>query len=288
MPVRNARYTTPAVFRFGQTLPAPLNAKFFAVYLVFMNPGSHGCCMDPKIIALLIVCCAAISVSGCMTKSAAPAGITPLPTTLLPATPAATASPVYLTECTRAEDCVPAECCHPSRCIPNTKKEPCNLMCTASCEGPIDCGAGSCGCVNGTCSVLSSLPVPVTSAGFTAINLRVSPQRYSPIMSSTPGIGLEPVITGFGAQDATFAWKATYGEFLSWNPPDFKVNQLGDTATNHGEKIYWSFIDKPSSTAVPVTVTVIATDTLSGRTLGRSTVTLVWDGNYTVMVQEIR
>jgi hypothetical protein len=287
MPVRDARYTTPAVFRPGQTLPAPLCAKFFAVYLVFMNSSSHGCCMDPKIIALLIICCAVISVTGCMTNSAAPAGITPVPATLLPATPAATASPVYRAECTRAEDCVPAECCHPSRCIPGPKKGPCNLLCTASCEGPLDCGAGSCGGVNGTCSVISSLPVPDNSAGFTAITLKASPQRYSPFMSSTPGIGLEPVVTGFGAQDATFAWKATYGEFLSWNPPDFKVNQLGDTATSHGEKIYWSFIDKPSSTATPVVITVTAKDTASGRLLGSSTVTLVWEGDYTVTVKKI-
>jgi hypothetical protein len=114
-----------------------------------------------------------------------------------------------------------------------------------------------------------------------------SPQRYSPIMSSTPGIGLEPLITGFSAQDATFTWKATYGQFLSWNPPDFKVHQLGDSASNHGEKLYWSFTDKPSSTGTPVTIMVTATDTGSGRVLGSSTVMLAWDGNYAVKVKEI-
>ena len=99
-------------------------------------------------------------------------------------------------------------------------------------------------------------------------------------MSSTPGIGLEPVVTGFDAGNATFAWKTTYGQFLSWNSPDFTVNQLGDSATNHGEKLYWSFIDQPASTATPVTITVTATDTASGRLLGSSTVTLAWADNY--------
>ena len=160
-------------------------------------------------------------------------------------------------------------------------------MCTASCEGPLDCGAGSCGCVNRRCDVIPALSVSSAPGNRTAITIRATPQRYSPIMSSTPGIGLEPVVTGFVAQDATFAWKATYGEFLSWNPPDFKVNQLGDTATNHGEKLYWSFIDKPSFTAVPVTLAVTATDTRSGRILGGSTVTLAWEGNYTVSVKEV-
>jgi hypothetical protein len=105
-------------------------------------------------------------------------------------------------------------------------------------------------------------------------------------MSSTPGVGLEPVITGFHAQDATFTWNATYGYFLSWNSPDFKVNQLGDSANNHGEKLYWSFIDKPSFMATPVVITVTARDTVSGRVLGSTTVTLAWDADYAVTVLE--
>jgi hypothetical protein len=105
-------------------------------------------------------------------------------------------------------------------------------------------------------------------------------------MSSTPGIGLEPVATGFSAGDALFTWKTTYGEFLAWNSPDFKVNQLGDSASNHGEKLYWSFIDKPASAATPVIITITATDPASGRLLGSSTVTLAWEGNYSVTVKE--
>jgi hypothetical protein len=141
--------------------------------------------------------------------------------------------------------------------------------------------------VNGKCSVIpgsSASPAPLET---TSITIKASPQRYSPIMSSTPGIGLEPVATGFSPDNASFAWNATYGHFLSWNAPDFRINQMGDTAGNHGEKLYWSFIDKPSSTATPVTITVTATDTASGRLFGRSTVTLAWEGNYSVTVREV-
>jgi len=63
-----------------------------------------------------------------------------------------------LTACTQDSDCVPAECCHPSSCINKDYKEVCTLLCTASCEGPIDCGAGHCGCVNGQCGVVPAIP----------------------------------------------------------------------------------------------------------------------------------
>jgi hypothetical protein len=104
-------------------------------------------------------------------------------------------------------------------------------------------------------------------------------------MSSTPGIGLEPVATGFSAGNATFAWKANYGHFLSWDAPDFRVNQMGDSAENHGGKLYWSFADKPSSTTTPVVITVTATDPSSGRLLGSSAVTLDWTDNFSVTVR---
>jgi hypothetical protein len=61
-----------------------------------------------------------------------------------------------LTACTQYSDCVPAQCCHPTSCINKEYKEVCTELCTASCEGPIDCGAGHCGCVNGQCAVIPS------------------------------------------------------------------------------------------------------------------------------------
>ena len=222
-----------------------------------------------------------------MMHPAEPAGITTLPASLPKTIPAATASPLQVAECTRDADCVPAECCHPSGCTSLAAKHPCNLLCTASCEGPLDCGAGSCGCVKGTCSVIVASSASSVTGRPAAMTIRASPQFYSPIMSSTPGIGLEPVATAFDTGNASFMWKATYGQFLSWNSPDFKVTPLGDSATNHGEKLYWSFTDKPSSTATPVTITITATDKASGLLLGSSTLTLAWEGNYSVTVQEI-
>jgi len=62
---------------------------------------------------------------------------------------------IAITNCESDSDCAGAECCHPTSCINKAYKEACNLGCTAVCEGPLDCGAGSCGCVNHECIVIS-------------------------------------------------------------------------------------------------------------------------------------
>jgi hypothetical protein len=153
-----------------------------------------------------------------------------------------------------------------------------------SCEGPIDCGVGRCGCVKGMCSV-----VPASSQQKILVTLEASPQRYSPMMSSTPGIGLTPVVTGFNANDATFEWNATFGRFLMWDAPDYKVHDIGNPAATDNRTIYWTFTDKPASTKDPVTITVTARDmTRQGAVLGTSAVILNWDGDYAVYVGEIR
>src|SRR5271169_6654431 len=66
-----------------------------------------------------------------------------------PSIPTVTPIPAAEQSCTNDSDCVPAECCHPGSCINKAYKHVCNLMCTNVCQGPIDCGAGHCGCVNG-------------------------------------------------------------------------------------------------------------------------------------------
>lgn len=58
--------------------------------------------------------------------------------------------------CTSDSDCVPEQCCHPTSCINSNYKMVCNLLCTQVCQGPLDCNAGSCGCINGKCAVVSN------------------------------------------------------------------------------------------------------------------------------------
>ena len=257
--------------------------------------------MDAKFIAILIVCIAAVLIAGC-TTGPAPAG-TATPTQSAP-TPEVATAPADSRGCATVEDCVPAQCCHPSSCTGKATAPPCgNVMCTMSCEGPIDCGAGSCGCVNGKCSVIPAQGATAPAAQTISVNLEASPQRYSPMMSSTPGIGLTPTVTGFLAADTNvegnatdfawnainFEWNATFGRFLRWDAPDYKVHDIGNPVATDGRTIYWTFTDKPASTREPVTITVTARDmTRQGAVLATSTLTLNWDGDYAVYVGEIR
>ena len=234
-----------------------------------------------------MACIVAVMIAGCTTQQAPVPGTIPVSGTpsLVPVTTPAV-SPSASSGCTQDDDCVPARCCHPTGCTNKINKGVCNEMCTMNCAGPLDCGAGSCGCVQGTCSVVSARATLPAQENGTSIRVAASPLRYSPIMSSTPGIGLTPSAAGFTAEDAVFSWNASYGEFLSWNAPDYKVSPLKNTVTNHGEELYWTFTDKPSSTAAPVIITVVARDAGSGTILGTSTVTLSWDGDYAVIVQD--
>ncbi len=54
-------------------------------------------------------------------------------------------------------DCLPACGCHPDSCVNAGERGDCpNVFCTSVCSGPLDCGAGSCGCVNNKCQVIGS------------------------------------------------------------------------------------------------------------------------------------
>lgn len=138
--------------------------------------------------------------------------------------------------------------------------------------------------VQSTCSPDAGIcPITITRS----IRIDAAPQMYTPLMSSTPGIGLTPNVTGFNPADAEFTWNASYGEFLDWSSSNYTISRLSKPVINHGEKVYWSFTDGPSSTRDPVIISVTARDLPSGQIRGSSRLTLGWEGNYTVTVQKI-
>lgn len=62
-------------------------------------------------------------------------------------------------ECTTNTQCVTNAICHPSACINSI-----NLItsgkggsiCIADCSGPLDCGKGTCQCINSKCAIVST------------------------------------------------------------------------------------------------------------------------------------
>jgi hypothetical protein len=120
-----------------------------------------------------------------------------------------------------------------------------------------------------------------------SLRIDASPQVYSPIMSSTVGIGLTPNVSGLNTSEAEYEWTATYGRFLDWSAPNYTVNTLSEPVVNHGEKIYWSFTEAPKSPLVPVVITVTERDIASKKPLASSRLTLGWKDNMTVVVEKI-
>lgn len=55
--------------------------------------------------------------------------------------------------CSIDSDCVPDACCHASGCIAKTAAPSCSgVLCSQECvPGTLDCGQGSCKCINGVC-----------------------------------------------------------------------------------------------------------------------------------------
>ncbi len=105
--------------------------------------------------AFVLIAVAALILAGCVQQAAyATPTPTPTPTPLPTATaPQPTAD---LKACSQDSDCVPSTCCHAPDCANRVaiNRTVCTLLCTAVCEGPLDCGAGSCGCVSGRCAVV--------------------------------------------------------------------------------------------------------------------------------------
>jgi hypothetical protein len=155
-------------------------------------------------------------------------------------------------------------------CVDSSQK---NSIQNISSENP----ASTCSAEANVCPV--DLPVSLT--------IDASPQLYSPIMSSTVGIGLTPNVSGLKTAGVEYEWTATYGHFLDWSAPNYTVNTLSEPVVNDGEKIYWSFTEVPKSSLVPVVITVTEREITSKKTLASSRLTLGWKNNMTVAVEKI-
>ena len=124
---------------------------------------------------------------------------------------------------------------------------------------------------------VESEKVPSESILTGNVKIQADRDTYTPILSSTVGIGLTPIYTSGRYQGTVkFHWHTSYGHFISWEPPDFKVNLLGAEVINDGEKIFWSYDPEMDIKKPPVKISLKIEDAESGQLLTESTLEIDW------------
>jgi hypothetical protein len=126
----------------------------------------------------------------------------------------------------------------------------------------------------------------LNTPGPVGLTVRASPTRYSPMMSSTVGIGLTPDYPGPGP--VVYFWNTTYGYFVRWNAPDFRVIQYNDSVENADPTIYWSYpVADMGREKPPVTIRLIVKTpprTHGGNgTIAWKDIHIGWEGNDTAV-----
>ncbi len=110
-----------------------------------------------------------------------------------------------------------------------------------------------------TTPATSSVPatgMPLITPGPVDLSIRVSPERYIPLMSSTVGIGLTPEYSGPGP--VVYSWNTSYGYFVGWNAPDFNVIPYSNSVETTDQTIYWSYSpDDMGKEKPPVTIRLV-------------------------------
>jgi hypothetical protein len=127
---------------------------------------------------------------------------------------------------------------------------------------------------------------PIEALG--QVKIQADMDTYTPLTSSTVGIGLTPIYTlGRSPETVKFHWHTNYGHFVSWGSPDFKVNELESEVINSGEEIYWSYganemdVEKP-----PVQISLRIEDAQSGQLLAESILEIDWEDRYIAKVKK--
>jgi hypothetical protein len=101
---------------------------------------------------------------------------------------------------------------------------------------------------------------------------------YTPLMSSTVGIGLIPEYpASVDNQTVSFRWHTDYGYFLTWGAPDFRVSNEGQYVTGTDNKIYWSYSpDEMGREKPPAHVTLEMIERASGRVINITSINIAW------------
>jgi len=122
------------------------------------------------------------------------------------------------------------------------------------------------------------------------LNVSIQPDitRYNLAMSSAPGIGLSPNISGQegGGGKYVYLWNTDYGQFLEWKAPNFTVTELGSDVKVPGGKVYWTYGSAPAGTVRPlVHITLDVVDATTNVTVGHAERVIGWDEGDTAEIR---
>jgi hypothetical protein len=109
---------------------------------------------------------------------------------------------------------------------------------------------------------------------------------YTPILSSTVGIGLMPSYTSKD-KSIKYHWKTSYGEFLDWSSADSKVHELGADVTNNGQKIFWTYDPRDMGKNKPQVKIFLTVEDASGRIADASTIELIWEHHDVARIKSV-
>jgi hypothetical protein len=128
---------------------------------------------------------------------------------------------------------------------------------------------------------------PATTTPLLSVSIKPDITHYTVLMSSAPGIGLSPNITGQPQPaNLTCEWTTNYGHFLGGDAPDYTVNELGTIVSGNRTKVYWTYIGENVSFPRPqVHISLAVTDPSTGAVLGHAEKIIDWDtGNDTAVI----
>jgi hypothetical protein len=110
------------------------------------------------------------------------------------------------------------------------------------------------------------------------VNIKPEINKYSPMMSSTPGI---PLTAEFNSEEKPdnikYHWVTEQGVFLDWNSDTGKISTLGKDAKLDEKKIYWTVDLEKEIDKLPFKVYLKVEDENSSKVIGETSIQIVQD-----------
>ena len=145
-----------------------------------------------------------------------------------------------------------------------------------------------------TILILSGCSVPQPAGNLentprNGVGIRTDRETFTPMMSSTVGIGLTPLYNPSGAyKPVEYQWRTNYGYFVAWGDEE-EVRELGPDVRRDGKRIYWTYdpvdIDQKKP---PVEILLKIREVKTQQVLGEAALRLEWTDRDMAAVKQPR